>query len=49
MVAAGEASVEVRRTSSSWFGVTYREDKPRVQEAIGALVRAGQYPERLWD
>jgi hypothetical protein len=48
MVAAGEAVVDVRPTSGSWFGVTYREDKPRVQEAIGALVRAGHYPERLW-
>jgi len=48
MVAAGEASVEVRPTPGSWFGVTYREDKPRVQEAILALVRAGHYPEKLW-
>jgi hypothetical protein len=48
MVAAGEAVVQVRPTSGSWFGVTYREDKPRVEEAIRTLVRAGAYPERLW-
>ena len=48
MVAAGEAVVRVRPTSGSWFGVTYRDDKPRVQEAILSLVRAGAYPERLW-
>ena len=44
----GEAVVRVRPTSGSWFGVTYRDDKPRVQEAILSLVRAGAYPERLW-
>lgn len=48
MVAAGEAVVQVRPTSGSWFGVTYREDKPRVEHAIRKLVRAGAYPERLW-
>lgn len=48
MVAAGEAVVRVLPTSGSWFGVTYREDKPRVEEAIRALVRAGAYPEKLW-
>ena len=48
MVAAGEAVVRVLPTSGSWFGVTYREDKPRVQAAIAALVQAGKYPERLW-
>ncbi|MBI5689935.1 MAG: NTP transferase domain-containing protein [Verrucomicrobia bacterium] len=48
MIARQEASVKVRPTESTWFGVTYREDKPRVQAAIAALVRAGNYPERLW-
>lgn len=48
MIGRGEASVSVLPTESSWFGVTYREDKPRVAAAIAALVRAGDYPERLW-
>jgi hypothetical protein len=49
IIARGEGTARVLPTESTWFGVTYREDKPRVQEAIAALVRAGNYPERLWD
>jgi NDP-sugar pyrophosphorylase family protein len=48
LVAAGEARVKVLRTRDSWFGVTYREDHPRVVENIRTLIRAGAYPERLW-
>ena len=32
----------------SWFGVTYREDRPRVVESIRRLIAAGAYPEKLW-
>jgi NDP-sugar pyrophosphorylase family protein len=46
-IARGEAAVHVLPTTSTWFGVTYREDKPRVQAAIAGLVRAGQYPANL--
>jgi NDP-sugar pyrophosphorylase family protein len=48
MIERREATVQVRPTDSTWFGVTYREDKPRVQAAIAALVQAGRYPARLW-
>lgn len=48
MIAAKEAVVRVLPTSATWFGVTYREDRPRVQAAIEALVRAGLYPDRLF-
>lgn len=47
MIARGEADVRVLATDSAWFGVTYREDKPRVERAIADLVRSGAYPERL--
>mgnify|MGYP001552760443 CR=1 FL=1 len=49
MIATGEASVRVLPTASTWFGVTYREDKPRVQAAIAELVRCGDYPEKLFN
>ncbi len=39
--------VKVLRTHAKWFGVTYREDKPLVQEALRKLHEAGEYPERL--
>ena len=48
LIARGEAAVRVLPTESAWFGVTHREDKPRVEVAIAALVRAGRYPEKLW-
>jgi NDP-sugar pyrophosphorylase family protein len=47
-IARGLASVRVLPTAGAWFGVTYREDKPRVTAAIAELVRRGVYPENLW-
>jgi hypothetical protein len=49
MIARGEASVSVLPTEASWFGVTYREDKPRVVAALESLVKAGAYPARLFE
>jgi hypothetical protein len=48
MIARGEASVRVLPTDSAWFGVTHREDKPRVQTALAELVSAGKYPGQLF-
>lgn len=48
MIARGDVSVQVLPTESTWFGVTYREDKPRVQAAIAERVAAGQYPKALF-
>jgi NDP-sugar pyrophosphorylase family protein len=48
LVRAGQARVKVLHSSDSWFGVTYREDRPRVVESIRALIAKGIYPEKLW-
>ncbi|HVU33546.1 MAG TPA: sugar phosphate nucleotidyltransferase [Opitutaceae bacterium] len=48
MISRREAEVAVLPTTASWFGVTYREDKPRVSAAIAGLVRTRAYPERLF-
>lgn len=48
LIHSGESRVRVLPTSEAWFGVTYREDRPRVVESIGRLVSSGVYPERLW-
>ncbi len=48
MIGKGEAAVRVLPTESAWFGVTYREDKPRVEAAVAALVAAGTYPAPLF-
>ncbi len=42
-------TIKVIPTSSQWFGVTYKEDAPGVQQSIDALVASGEYPSNLWD
>jgi hypothetical protein len=48
LVALDAARVKVLRTPSSWFGVTYKEDKPQVTASIRQLIARGDYPEKLW-
>ena len=48
MIQSGEARVKVLRSGDAWFGVTYREDQPRVVQSIGRLIDQGAYPRRLW-
>lgn len=45
---AGRADVTVLSSKDKWFGVTYKEDKPVVVEAIRKMKEDGLYPERLW-
>ena len=40
--------VEIIPTSSSWFGVTYKEDAPFVEKSLNELIEQKEYPERLW-
>ncbi|HEX9486483.1 MAG TPA: NTP transferase domain-containing protein [Gemmatimonadales bacterium] len=47
-VRRGEARVRLLRTHGRWLGVTYPDDRPRVEAALRQLVDAGHYPERLW-
>jgi NDP-sugar pyrophosphorylase family protein len=48
LIQAGEARVKVLRSIDSWFGITYREDHPRVVKSVGLLIEQGTYPHRLW-
>ena len=48
LVASGTARVKVLRTPTSWLGVTYQEDKPRITAGIRQLIARGDYPEQLW-
>lgn len=45
---AGRAEAHVVPVRASWFGVTYREDKPRVVAAVAKLIASGEYPAALW-
>ena len=40
--------VQVLETQSTWFGVTYAEDKPFVESQIKKLIQSGEYPARLF-
>ena len=44
-----KADFKVVPTDSKWFGVTYKEDKPIVQDSIDQLIQEGVYPASLWD
>ena len=48
LIAEGKARVQVLSSEDRWYGVTYKEDKPVVVQAIAEMTRAGLYPPRLW-
>ena len=43
-----KVEVKVLKSHDKWFGVTYKEDKEAVVEAIRSLVANGVYPEKLF-
>ena len=43
-----EVSVELLATSSVWYGVTYKDDKPNVVASLKKLVDEGKYVKGLW-
>ena len=47
-IKSGEITVEVIETSSVWYGVTYKEDKQSVKDAIVNLINSGEYKNNLW-
>ena len=48
LVKSGQASVQILNTPDKWFGVTYKEDKEAVVNAIRGLVDAGVYKKELF-
>ena len=47
LIRSKKISVQVMSSSDSWFGVTYHEDKPIVQQAIRDLIAGNVYPSPL--
>lgn len=45
----GSATAEILDTTATWYGVTYKEDKDFVVNAINKLVEIGEYPDNLWE
>lgn len=47
LIAEKKADCHVLATTSTWFGVTYPDDKPHVVASIAELIEAGDYPASL--
>ena len=44
-----KAEVTVLKSVDRWYGVTYKEDKQMVVDAIRRLKEQGLYPEKVWE
>ena len=49
LIQAGTATVKVLQSEDKWYGVTYKEDKKAVVDAIHNFKEKGLYPEQLWN
>lgn len=47
LIGAGKLDVAVLHTDAVWFGVTYQEDRPVVEQALRKLHDSGAYPKSL--
>ncbi|WP_027399464.1 sugar phosphate nucleotidyltransferase [Anaerovorax odorimutans] len=43
-----KASVKVLKSTDKWYGVTYKEDRQSVVDAIQSMKDKGLYPDKLW-
>ena len=48
LIESNEEKVRMLKSASSWFGVTYKEDKPFVESQIQDLIASGTYPSKLF-
>lgn len=48
LVKEGKAQVKVLASSDKWYGVTYKEDKEDVKNALESMKNKGEYPDKLW-
>ena len=48
LINSGDELVQVLYSKSSWFGVTYKQDKSYVVQQIQNLVNSGVYPHKLF-
>ena len=48
LINSKQETVHVLHSNASWFGVTYREDKPFVKSQILKLIESGAYPAKLF-
>lgn len=49
LIKSNKATVEVLSTTSTWHGITYKQDKERVVSFLASQVENGIYPSDLWN
>lgn len=48
LIDSGKATVKVLHSADKWYGVTYKEDKPKVVKALKNMHENGMYPDNMW-
>ena len=48
LVEEKKITVDTIKTTAKWYGMTYKEDKEMVVNAINKLIEEGYYPNTLW-
>lgn len=48
LINEGKITVDVLKTTSKWYGITYKEDKKDVVDSLENLMNNKEYPEGLW-
>lgn len=48
LIQEGKAEAKVLRSADRWYGVTYKEDKQSVVDALQSMKDKGEYPDVLW-
>lgn len=48
-ISQGKIKVKVLDTKEKWYGVTYKEDKKDLVNAIDDMIKNNKYPKKLWD
>ena len=48
LVQEGKAQVKVLNSADRWYGVTYKDDREDVKNALESMKDRGLYPDKLW-
>ena len=48
LIKEDKATVRVLTSADKWYGVTYKEDKQSVVDALQSMKDKGMYPDKLW-
>ena len=49
IIAHKQGIIKFFTSQETWFGMTYPEDRQIVKDEIAKKIKAGYYPEKLWE